>query len=150
MRTFNVQQTYIDKNDSWAGILSTSAFAIISTTSRQKVYSPGKLLFGRDMILPIKHMVDRELIRQQKQTKINRYNACNNKHRVDYEYKVRDKFMLTNHTAYKYETPYEGPFVITQCFTNVTVNLQCGAIQIKYNIRRTKPYKLDTTVEDFN
>ena len=32
--------------------------------------------------------------------------------------------MLTNHTAYKYETPYKGPFVITQCFTNGTVHLQ--------------------------
>ena len=34
--------------------------------------------------------------------------------------------MLTKHTAYKYETPYTGLFVVTQCFTNGTVNLQCG------------------------
>ena len=58
--------------------------------------------------------------------------------------------MLTTHTAYKYKTPYKGPFVITQCFTNVTVNLQCGAIKIRYNIRRIKPYKSDTKVEDYN
>ena len=58
--------------------------------------------------------------------------------------------MLTNHTAYKYETPYKGLFMITQCFTNGTVNLQYGATQIKYNIRRIKPYKSDTKVEDFN
>ena len=24
--------------------------------------------------------------------------------------------MLTKHTAYKYETPYMGPFLITQCY----------------------------------
>ena len=58
--------------------------------------------------------------------------------------------MLTYHTAYKYETPYRGPFVITQCFTNGTVNLQYGVIQIKYNIRRINPYRLDTKVEDYN
>ena len=58
--------------------------------------------------------------------------------------------MLTNHTAYKHETPYKVPFVITQCFTNDTVNLQCGAIKIKYNIRRIKPCKYDTKVEDYN
>ena len=58
--------------------------------------------------------------------------------------------MLTNHTPYKYEAPYKGSFVITRCFTNSTVLLQCGAIQIMYNIRRIKPYKSDTKFEDFN
>ena len=33
--------------------------------------------------------------------------------RVDYDYKVGDYVMLTNHTEYKYETPNKGPFVIT-------------------------------------
>ena len=55
--------------------------------------------------------------------------------------------MLTKHTAYKYEKPYTGPFVITQCFTNGTVNVQCGAIQIKYNICHINPYKSDNKVE---
>ena len=32
--------------------------------------------------------------------------------------------MLTKHTAYKYETPYTGPFVITQNFTNEMINLR--------------------------
>ena len=52
----------------------------------------------------------------------------NNK-RVYHNYKVGDKFMLNNHTEYKYETPYKGTFVITQCWTNVTVILQCDAIK---------------------
>ena len=58
--------------------------------------------------------------------------------------------MLLNHAAYKYETSYRGPFVITRRFTNGTVMLQCGAIQITYNIRRINPYKSDTKVEYFN
>ena len=57
---------------------------------------------------------------------------------------------LNNSTLYKYETPYKVPFVITQCFTNGTVNLQCGTIKIKYNIRRIKPYKSDIKVEYYN
>ena len=56
--------------------------------------------------------------------------------------------MLTNHTTYKYETPYKGPFVVTQRFTNGTVMLQCGAIQITHNIRRIKSYKPDNKVDD--
>ena len=58
--------------------------------------------------------------------------------------------MVTNHTAYKYETPYKGPVVITQCFTNGRVNLRCGAVQMKYNIHRIKPYEYDTKVDDFS
>ena len=58
--------------------------------------------------------------------------------------------MITNHTAYKYEIPYKCPLVITQCFTNGTVNLQYGTTKIMYNIRHIKPYKSDAKVEDFN
>ena len=57
VRNFNVQQTYIEENDSWMGILDEPAFAIFSTTNRQKGYSLCQLIFGCDMILLIKHRV---------------------------------------------------------------------------------------------
>ena len=66
VRTFNIStQTYIDGDDLWTDILSTLSFAIPSTTNRLNGYSPVQLIFHRDMILPIKHRVDWELIRQQ-------------------------------------------------------------------------------------
>ena len=116
----------------------------------KKGYSTGQLIFGHDKILLIKHRVDWELICQQNQTQINKYNTRKNIHIVDYDYNVGDNVMLTKHTVYKYETPHMGPFLITQYFTNGTVKVQCGAIQITYKIRRIKPYKLDTKVEDYN
>ena len=69
---------------------------------------------------------------------------------VDYDYKVKNKVTLTNHTAYKYETPYKVPFVIIHCFINGTVMLQYGAKEIRHNIRRIKSYKLDAKIEDFD
>ena len=67
VRTFKKStQTYVDEDDPRTVVLSAAAFAIHSTTNRKKVYSPGQLIFGRDMILPIKQRVDWELIRQQK------------------------------------------------------------------------------------
>ena len=57
--------------------------------------------------------------------------------------------MLTDHTTYKYETPYKGTFVITQCFTNDTVMLQYGTTEIRHNIRRIKPYISDNKFEYF-
>ena len=40
--------------------------------------------------------------------------------------------------------------MITRSFTNGTVNLKYGAIQVKYNTRRIKPYKPDANIEDIN
>ena len=57
VRTLNIQQTYVDENEPWAGILAAAAFVIRSTTKRKKGYSPDQLIYGRDMILPIKHEV---------------------------------------------------------------------------------------------
>ena len=57
LRTLNVKQTHVDKNDPWTGILAAEAFPIRSETSSQKGYSPGQLIFGCDIILPIKHRV---------------------------------------------------------------------------------------------
>ena len=48
------------------------------------------------------------------------------------------------------ETPYKGPFAIKPCWTNGTVTLQCGPIQIRHNIGHIKPYKSRTKVEDIN
>ena len=58
--------------------------------------------------------------------------------------------MINKHAVYKHKTPYKGPFVITQCWTNGTVTLQYGAIKIRYNIRHINLYKSDTNVEDIN
>ena len=102
------------------------------------------------MIIPIKHMVDQELIRQQNKTQVNKDTIRKNRHRVDHNYKVIDNAIITKHTAYKYETPYTGPFFITQYFTNITVNLHCGTKKIRYNIRHIKPYKSDTKVEEIS
>ena len=67
LRTFNISfQAYIDEDDQWTSNLAASAFSIHSTNNRQKGYSPVQLIFGRDMILPIKHKVAWEIILQNK------------------------------------------------------------------------------------
>ena len=58
--------------------------------------------------------------------------------------------MLTNNSAHEYETPYKRPFVISQGWTNGTVTLQCGPIQVRHNICRIKPCTSDTNEEDIN
>ena len=62
VRNFNMSEMYVDEDDSWTGILVSSAFTNISTKNRLKGYSFGQLVFGHDMVLPIKHKVDWGLI----------------------------------------------------------------------------------------
>ena len=82
--------------------------------------------------------------------KINNDNIDGNNKRVDHNYKVGDKFMLTNNATYKYEMPCNGPSVITMCCTNSTVVLKGDGIKIRHYIRHIKPYSFDTNVEDIN
>ena len=65
---YNQQETYLDDADPWIGILAASAFAVRSTYHQTKKKSPGQLVFGRNMILPINHIDNWRYIRQQKQT----------------------------------------------------------------------------------
>ena len=75
VQNFNIsKQTYVKKNNPWTVILAAAVFVICSTTNRQKVYSPGQLIFCRDTILLIKQGMDWEFIRQEKQTQIIRDN----------------------------------------------------------------------------
>ena len=76
VQTFNMSnKTYVGKNDPWIGILEAVVFAIFSTTNRLKGYSPGQLIFLRDIIILIKHRVNWGLIGQRNQAQINRDNT---------------------------------------------------------------------------
>ena len=85
VRTFNIKDTYVDKDNPWLVILSAEEFTIRSIWNRLKCYSPKKLVFGHDMITSIKHTVGWELISQQNQTKINKDDIRKNNKRVDHD-----------------------------------------------------------------
>ena len=51
------------------------------------------------MIIPVKHKMDWELIRQRNQTQVNKDNIRDNRNLFDHDYKVIDKVILTNNSA---------------------------------------------------
>ena len=112
-RNYNIKETYVDKDEHWSGILAAAEFAIISTENRLKGYSPGQLVFSREIILPIKYTVDWELIHQWKQIKINKNSIRKNSKIVERNYKVRNKVILNNNDVLRYETPYKVPFELS-------------------------------------
>ena len=53
-----MKYTYIDKDGPWLGILEATAFVIHSITNNLKGYTMNLLIFGHDMIIPIKYTAD--------------------------------------------------------------------------------------------
>ncbi len=60
IRTFELEDNYLDEDDPWKGILSATAFAVRSTFHTTLQQTPGQLVFGRDMIFNIKHTANWE------------------------------------------------------------------------------------------
>jgi hypothetical protein len=141
VRTFDLEENYLDDNDPWKGILSATAFAVRSTYHTTLKKTPGQLIFGRDMILNIKHEANWEYIKQQKQKLINKNNERENKNRVPHQYQIGDKVLLNRGTENKYEIPYEGPYTVLEVNDNGTVRLQMKSVSDIVNIRRIVPFK---------
>jgi hypothetical protein len=97
-------------------------------------------VFGRDMIFNIQHIANWEYIKQRKQCIIDLNYKRENSKRVQHVYKVGDKGLLNRGTENKYESPYQGPFEITQVNDNGTVRLKVNSVEDTYNIRRIIPF----------
>ena len=141
IRTFELQDHYLDEDDPWEGILAATAFAICATYHTTLQKSPGQLVFGRDMIFNVQHTANWEYICARKQCLIQKNNKNENKSRIPHTYHVNDKVMLHKGTEYKYEAPYSGSHTILQVNTNGTVHLCVGSVTDTINISCIQPYK---------
>ena len=94
------------------------------------------------MFLPIKFKANWALIEQRKQAEINKSNAKENKSRLNHQYHVKDKVLLTRPGVVpKLTDPRTGPFEITKVHNNGTVEIQKSPSVTKLvNIRRLTPY----------
>jgi transposase InsO family protein len=140
IRTFELENNYLDEANPWKAILSATAFAVRSTFHTTLQSTPGQLVFGRDMILNVKHEANWEYIRARKQNLILKNNKAENSKRIPHTYSVGDKVLLKRGTENKYETPYSGPHIILKVNDNGTVRMQVKNVEDTYNIRRLTPY----------
>jgi len=147
IRTFELQENYLDEDDPWSGVLSAAAFAVRATYHTTLQKTPGQLVFGRDMILNVKHIANWEYIRQRKQKLIDKNNQRENSKRIPYQYQEGDKILLKKGTEFKYEQPYSGPHEIVKVNKNGTVRIQKGVVTETVNIRRITPYQEATTFD---
>ena len=79
LRTFQVNNTELELEDPWKGILSAVIFAMRSTVHTTMQATPMQLVFGRDAIMNLTFDANWQLIKQRKQAAIQKSNAAENK-----------------------------------------------------------------------
>ena len=105
VRTYNLQEKYVDAPEPWMGIISASAFTVQSTYHRTKRKSPVQLVFGRDIILPINHIANWRHICQRKQKYIEKDLISEKFTRIDYDLNIGDKVTVRKKHAYNKNKP---------------------------------------------
>ena len=141
LRTFELENRELDENDPWRPFLSAVAWAIRSTYHTTLEATPGQLVFGRDMLLPLSFKADWARLHQRKQDIINQNNLRENKNRQSHDYQIGDKVLLEKPGLVpKLSAPRTGPHTVTAIYTNGTVRIQRGVVNERVNIRRLTPY----------
>lgn len=141
LRTFELEERELDEDDPWGEFLSAAGFAIRSTYHTTLESTPSQLVFGRDIILPIKFEADWARIRRNRQKEILRNNERENRQRIDYEYRVGDQVLLNKPGILpKMTAPRQGPYKVEQVYSNGTIRITDGTVSNRVNIRRVTPY----------
>jgi hypothetical protein len=94
LRTAEVYGKEMDEKDPWGPFLSSAAYAIRSTFHTTLKATPGQLVFGRDMVLPITCVADWGAIEQQGQKEMAHNNRRKNASRINHDYKVLGSWPL--------------------------------------------------------
>jgi hypothetical protein len=115
--------------------LDNTALAICFTYHTVFKVSPGTAIFGHDMLFNIPFIADWNKLGDYRQRQTNLYTARINSRRVDYDYKVGDKVLLTEEGILcKAESPY------TTVHTNGTIRIQHGTKSERLTIQRVTPF----------
>ena len=91
---------------------------------------------------PIPYIADWSKIGDYRQRQTDLNTARENKHRVDYDYKVGDKVLIRKDGILrKSESRYDSePWTITSVHTDGTIRVERGTKSERINIRRVTPY----------
>ena len=136
-----MESATLNKDNSWTPYSASLAWAVQSTYHTILNATPGQLIFGRDMVLPIQFQADWAHIKLRKQESINQSNVQENSKRIDHDYQVGDKVLLEKPGIIRKMTqPRTGPFEIIKVHTNGTVRIRRNHVTEQVNIRRLTPY----------
>ncbi len=121
---------------------SAAAFAIRSTVHGTNKYSPGQMIFGRDMIQRLVVEANVELVRQRREAAIRTNKARENKRHVAHAYQQPgDKVLILPNSLDPKLKLNQGPYkVISYDKSNGTLHIQRKHYVEPINIRNVRPY----------
>ena len=112
-----------------------------AVTNALKNNTPGEVVFGRDMLLNIPVVIDLVSLQQHRQFVINENLRRENSRRKEFDYRVNGEVLIKAHKPNKLDRRYEGPYRITNVYTNGTVEIQrTPLVYERINIRRLVPF----------
>ena len=119
-----------------------ASYAIRCAFHKTHGYSPGQLVFGRDMFMPIEATIDWNSIKERKQKAIRKSNERENSKRIHFQYKKGDWISIQKQGILrKLSGPRLGPYKELKYHTNDDITYEKEPfVDDKVNIRRTYPY----------
>jgi transposase InsO family protein len=100
LRTFELEKRELDKKDPWTPFLQAACFAVRSTYHTTLGATPAQLVFGQDMMLPIKFKANWTAIQQRRLQEVQRNIKSKNMKRIPHIYEVGDKVRVANAMAH--------------------------------------------------
>ena len=103
--------------------------------------TPVQSVFSRDILFNLVSVVDWRVITSVKQWQVEIYNVRENAKQVTHDYAIGDTVYVEMTGIYrKLDYRKQGPYRITEVFTNGTVWFQRGNFNEQINIRQLKPH----------
>jgi hypothetical protein len=141
LRTFEDNNRDLPSIIPLLSFISAASWATHSTYHTTLQATPGRLVFGRDMLLSIPFRADWAQIKIRKQGLINEGVLRENASRIQYRYNFGDKVLLDKPGILRKSTqPRTGPHTVTRIYQNSIVQIKRGAITERVTLRRLTPY----------
>lgn len=122
-------------------VLAAAQYAVRTAVHSTFKVSPGTIVFGRDMFLPVPMLTDFELLRTRRQALIDDNNRRENLRRNFKDYAIGDEVLVFVDRPNKMQSRTIGPFPIQIVHTNGTVSIRRSPnVLERVNIRRVRPF----------
>ena len=127
--------------DAIDAVLAAAQRSLRTVVHRTYGVSPGSIVFGRDMLLPIPILTDLELLHKRRQAVIDDNNRRSNSRRVFKDYQPGQQVLVRVYNPSTLDERHDGPFTIHKIHVNGTVTI-CRAPNVfdRLNIRRLRPF----------
>ena len=127
--------------DPWGETLAYIAWTIRSSYQRTIMATPGQSVFRRYILFRLASLIDWRVVSTKNLRQEDIDNLRGNARRVTHDYAIGDRVYVEMTGIYRrLDYKKQGPYRITEVFTNGTFQFQRGKVNERINIRRLKPH----------